>query len=61
MKKYMVVMNVNGKQGAVFFDKITDAEQFRMDIECGVGGRAQVYEWQDETVNECGAYEFIFE
>ena len=57
MKKYMVITLVDGKQGAAFFDKITDAEQYRSNC----GGTAQVYEWQDETVNECGAYEFIFE
>lgn len=57
MKKYMVITIVDGEQGAAFFDKITDAEQYRSNC----GGTAQVYEWQDETVNECGAYEFIFE
>lgn len=61
MKKYMVITIVDGEQGAAFFDKITDAEQYRSKCVCGCGGTAQVYEWQDETVNECGAYEFIFE
>ena len=59
MKKYMVITRIDGEQGAAFFDKMTDAEQYRMDGECGCGGMAQVYEWK--VGNYGGAYKLIYE
>lgn len=37
MEKYMVVTRFDGVTGARFFDNSADAEQYRMDCECGVG------------------------
>lgn len=61
MKKYMVVTVIDEKQGAAFFDDSSAARQYKMDAECGMGGFAQVYEWQDETEEECGAYVFLYD
>ena len=60
MKKYMVVTKIEGSQGACFFDELTKAEQYRMDAECGMGGYAEVYEYKEETEEDCGGYEFIY-
>ena len=46
MKKYMVVYVFEGKQDAAFFDDMNKAESFRMDLSCGLGGFAEVYERQ---------------
>ena len=45
MKRYMVVTKVDGESSARFFDDSEQAEQYRMDCECGCGGFAQVYKW----------------
>lgn len=45
MKRYMVIVKVNGEISALFFDDSEKAEQCRMDCECGCGGFAQVYKW----------------
>ena len=45
MKKYMVITIYNGEQAAKFFDYALDAENYRMNAECGCGALAQVYEW----------------
>lgn len=74
MKKYMVVYHtpdehslfnpdevIKGMHGAAFFDHVNEAEQFRMDCECGLGGRAQVYEWKTEDEYDTGCYEFMYD
>ena len=43
MKKYMVVYTVEGNQGASFADDYTEARNKKMDIECGLGGYAEIY------------------
>lgn len=43
MKKYMVITMVDGEQHAKFFDTPSEAEEYRMNCECGVGGYAEVY------------------
>ena len=43
MKKYMVITLVDGEQHAKFFDTHDEAETYRMNCECGVGGYAEVY------------------
>lgn len=45
MKKYMVVIDGEDGTFAVFTDDAQKAEQTRMDAECGMGYRAQVYRW----------------
>lgn len=47
MKKYMVVIDCETGTCAVFADDPALAESVRMDAECGMGYRAQVYEWVD--------------
>ena len=60
MKKFMVVCISEGKQWAKFFDSQDEAEQYRMNCVCGVGGDAEVYKRQAETDDEAGAYEFLY-
>lgn len=44
MKKYMVIILTDeGEQIANFFDKYQDAENCRMNSECGMGWYAEVY------------------
>lgn len=45
MKKYMIVIDGEDGTSAVFTDDAQKAEQTRMDAECGLGWRAQVYRW----------------
>ena len=45
MKKYMVVIDGEDGTFAWFTDDAQKAEQTRMDAECGMGYRAQVYRW----------------
>lgn len=45
MKKYMIVSKTEDGESAIFTDDSLKAEQIRMDIECGLGGRVQVYKW----------------
>ena len=67
MKKIMVVysipemamdgINISGGTGAAFFDQMHEADQFKFDCECGCGGMAQVYEWNEQQ----HMYEFVYE
>ncbi len=57
MKKYMVVCEGNEAVWSKFFDKKSDADQYKMDCECGAGGRAQVYEHSEKK--DC--YKFLYE
>lgn len=44
MKNYMViVLDETGEQSAHFFDEFSDAENFRMNAECGIGWYAEIY------------------
>lgn len=43
MKKFMVVYKADGKTCASFFDDLEHAEEFRMNVECGVAGYAEIY------------------
>lgn len=47
MKKYMIVYTVEDSQGASFADDYTEARNKKMDIECGLGGYAEIYERED--------------
>ena len=53
MKKYMVVYNIDGENGASFYDNYGDAEKTRQDIECGLGGFVEIYE---RFSNKYGSY-----
>lgn len=56
MPKYMVITKGDGEVWAAFFDSITEAEDYKMDGECGMGFYAEVYE-RDE---ELGEYQFLY-
>lgn len=60
MKKFMVVYEIDGVQNANFFDQSDEAESFRLEVVCGIGGHAEVYKRQRETAKELAAYEFIY-
>lgn len=59
MKKYMVVTSLEGSTNAKFFDRLIDAEQYRMDAECGVGAYAQVYELRKDKYGN-SSYSFMY-
>ena len=48
---------IPGERGAVFFDDSLKADQFKMDTECGFGGSAAVYKWNDINNYYCFLYE----
>ncbi len=43
MKAYMVVYTVDGQHGAGFYENYAEARNAMMDIECGMGGYAELY------------------
>lgn len=57
MKIFMVISLIDGEQGAAFFDSYVDARQHEMDVECGMGGIAYLYQLNEKT----GEYEFLEE
>lgn len=77
MKRFMVIYStpdeesifepgtvIKGSTGSAFFDDASAADQFKMDCECGLGGRAQVYQWKEATEEndyEGDFYEFLYE
>ena len=66
MKKFMIVINGEDGTSAVFTDDAQKAEQTRMDAECGLGWRAQVYEWVDREddkndPDDCDQYRLWYE
>ena len=56
MKKFMVVCEADGEQWSKSFDKKSDADQYKMDCECGIGGYAEVYQYNEKKEN----YEFMY-
>lgn len=63
MKKFMIVYSyldldtIETISGAKFTNDQREADNIRMNITCGLGGRAQIYEWDDEE--DC--YHFLWE
>lgn len=58
MPKYMIVMQLDGETFTSFAEKASDADNIRMNCECGMSGYAEVYE---RTKTEWGeAYEFAW-
>ena len=45
MPKFMVVCKIDGESSAYFTDDPYKAEDFRINAECGMGGKVQVYKW----------------
>lgn len=53
MKKYMIVYTVEGNHGASFKDTYEEARNAKMDVECGLGGYAEIYgreEYEDGNI-----------
>lgn len=44
MKKYMLVYVIDGEQDARFSNNYLEISNAKMDIECGLGGYAEIYE-----------------
>lgn len=57
MEEYMVVSRCEGSTYAKFFNDYSEAEQYRIDVECGIGGYLEVYE---RTTNEDGIISYTF-
>lgn len=55
MKKYMLILQGDGEQSAQFYDTWHDAENCRMNAECGMGWYAEVYCYM--KTNEDDPYE----
>ncbi len=61
MKKYMIVYCIEGEdpvQGAAFADDYMEARNKKMDIECGLGGYAELY-GREEHTNDLPEYVLI--
>lgn len=48
MKKYLVITVIDGIQSATFRDDYTEAKNIMMDVECGLGGYTELYEYFPE-------------
>jgi len=57
MKRFMVISMNDKEHGAAFFDSYEEAKQHSMDVNCGMGGLSQIYEW-NRTFD---FYEFVEE
>ena len=44
MKKYMIVALIDGEMDSYFTDSYDEACGVRLDVECGMGGQAEIYE-----------------
>lgn len=52
MKEYMVIFLIEGIQSVSFYDRYQDAENARMNCECGMGGYAEVYKYSRLDEND---------
>ena len=57
MKKYMLVYSCDGEQGATFKDSYSEVRNAKMDVECGLGGYAEIYK---RIEVEDGIEEYVF-
>lgn len=58
MPHFMVICHDGKDEPAVkFFENMDEADAYICDATCGVGLKAQCYEWNSEN----GWYEFLFE
>lgn len=57
MPHFMILCTKGTKHFTKFFDKKDEADSYMMDAECGVGIKAQCYEWNSSN----GWYEFLYE
>lgn len=56
MPKFMIVCKSERKTWAHFCDDRTDAENYRMDAECGIGAYAEVYKRDEKN----GMYRLLY-
>lgn len=56
MKKYMLVYIIDGEHGARFSDSYIEVCNAKMDVECGIGGYAEIYERME---TEDGTMEYV--
>jgi len=49
MPKFMVVVLIDGEPVAKFFTDFSDAHQYAMDAECGLGAEVEFYERNDDS------------
>ena len=60
MKKFMVVYTVEGNHGASFRDTYDEARNTKMDVECGLGGYAEIYERKSrKDIDQVSEYVFL--
>ena len=59
MKKFMVVIKNEDRQSACFFNKYADANNCRMNCECGIGGYAEIYEYAKDEESGISSYVLI--
>lgn len=59
MPKYMVITKGDEGTFTSFFENINDADNCRMDAECGMGWYAEVYE-RTEIEEGMTAYQFLY-
>ena len=57
MKKYMIVYRIDEGMGAAFSDSYQEAKSKKMDIECGLGGYAEIYAREEHE--DAGYSEYI--
>lgn len=56
MKKYMLVYTAFGSQLAMFSDDYSEIRNSKLDVECGIGGYAEIYERME---TEDGVMEYV--
>ena len=64
-KRYMVIWSsAEDGSGSWFFDDLYKADAAKMDLECGLGYRCQMYEWKlatEENDYDGDYYVFLYE
>ena len=61
MKKYMIIMSTEDGQDVFFSDDYQKAMNAKMDVECGLGGIAQLYELMADDETGISSYVFLAE
>ena len=56
MKKYMIVYTIEENNGASFAEDYTEAKNKKMDIECGLGGYAEIYGREEHEDGDFSEY-----
>lgn len=56
MKQFMIVYRIDEGMGSAFADDYQEAKQKKQDIECGLGGYAEIYERRCKDAYTPGRY-----